>query len=172
MNVILYMATTANGMIARENDETDFVSGTEWDSFRSMAKRTGNLVMGRRTYNIMVEDGDFEAIETDTVVIVSDRQVETENSDHLVASSPQDAIELLEERGFEEVMVAGGGRTGGRSIPGRNAPRNRERHPAVRRRRVRGRAGAGGHGEAGGRRDTASLPGRVMGINTPSINYL
>lgn len=32
MKAILYMAMTANGMIAKENDDTSFVTDIEWTS--------------------------------------------------------------------------------------------------------------------------------------------
>lgn len=47
MKVILYMATTINGLIAKENDNVSWVSETEWESFSGMIKKTGNMIIGR-----------------------------------------------------------------------------------------------------------------------------
>jgi len=53
MKIILYMAITINGFIAKENDDTSFVSEIEWRSFRKMIKNVGNMIIGSRTYEIM-----------------------------------------------------------------------------------------------------------------------
>lgn len=38
MNVILYLAMTANGLIAKEEDDTSWVSKVEWKSFSGIIK--------------------------------------------------------------------------------------------------------------------------------------
>ncbi|MEM5772619.1 MAG: hypothetical protein QXL86_00085 [Candidatus Aenigmatarchaeota archaeon] len=40
MKIVLYMAATPNGMIAKENDDTSWVSEVEWKSYSSMIKKT------------------------------------------------------------------------------------------------------------------------------------
>lgn len=54
MKTILYMSITANGMIAKDDDSTSWVSPTEWKSFSSMIQKTGNMIIGRRTYEVML----------------------------------------------------------------------------------------------------------------------
>ncbi len=46
MKVILYMAVTPNGMIAKKNDDTSWVSEIEWKNFSSMIKKYGNMIIG------------------------------------------------------------------------------------------------------------------------------
>ncbi len=104
MKVILYMAMSVNGYIAKRNDETPW-SKEEWKSFSSFVKKTGNLVIGRRTYELMKEDG-FKNFGNPLVIVVTHRKIR----DVLAAKSPKDAITILKRKGFKTVLVAGGSR--------------------------------------------------------------
>lgn len=108
MKVILYMAVTANGFIARENDKTSWPK-TEWESYRNMVKKAGNIIIGRRTYQIMKEKGEFERIENPFTVVVTHQQFKS-NKNFAFAKSPKDAVKLLKKKGFTEAVVAGGGK--------------------------------------------------------------
>ncbi len=111
MKVILYMAITPNGMIAKENDDTDFVSKSEWKSFKDMLKKTGNLVIGGRTYKIMEKNEEFSKITKSVVVVVSrDFSFKPKQENHFVARTPKDALSLLKKHGFGTALVAGGGK--------------------------------------------------------------
>ncbi len=104
MKVVLYMAITANGYIAKENDETPW-SDEEWKSFSEKVKEIKNLVIGRKTFDIMEQGKEFQKIGNPFTVIVSNQK---ENNFNFV-NSPEQAINLLKEKGFSEVLVAGGG---------------------------------------------------------------
>lgn len=104
------MAITINGFIAKENDDTSFVSEIEWDSFRDMIKNTGNMIIGSRTYGIMRNGEEFKNIENIRVLVVSENaNFETIANNHSVAKTPKDALTILEKEGFDKVLVAGGG---------------------------------------------------------------
>lgn len=104
MKVVLYMAITANGYIAKENNETPW-SDEEWKSFSNIVKKIGNLVIGRKTFEVMTQDAEFQQIGNPFTVIVSNKK---DNNSNFV-NSPEQAINLLEEKGFSEILVAGGG---------------------------------------------------------------
>ncbi len=57
--VILYMAMTTNGYIARTNNDTPW-SNEEWLSFAKKVEEVKNLVMGRKTFEIMKEGGSLK----------------------------------------------------------------------------------------------------------------
>lgn len=110
MKVILYMAITINGFIAKENDDTSFVSEIEWDSFRKMIKSIENMIIGSRTYEIMRDGGEFENLENIRMLVVSDNpDFKTIADNHSVAKNPQNALAILENEGFDNALVAGGG---------------------------------------------------------------
>ena len=103
MRILMYMAITANGYIAKQNHETPW-SDEEWQSFTKMVQRIGNIVIGRKTFDIMSQGGELLSIGSPFTVIVSNK---TSADSHFV-SSPEEAIKLLDSKGFSEVLVAGG----------------------------------------------------------------
>lgn len=110
MKVILYMAITANGFIAKENDDTSFVSEIEWDSFRNMVKTAGNMIIGSRTYEIMRDGEEFKNLENIRVLVISENaNFQTITNNHSVIKTPKDALVVLEKEGFDNALVAGGG---------------------------------------------------------------
>lgn len=107
MKVILYMATTANGYVAKENDDTSWIPVGEWNSYSAMVKKTGNLVIGHRTYDILTKQPEFAELSEIKIVIVSSNDFQTLSPNHLIVKTPREALSILND--FEEVIVAGGG---------------------------------------------------------------
>lgn len=107
MKVILYMAITANGMIAKRDDYTSWVSKEEWKSYSATVLHAGCLVVGRKTYDIMVKEGDFAKLKDVFVVVVSHQDIEMVDPMHKVAHTPQEALQLLKD--YPVVVVGGGG---------------------------------------------------------------
>lgn len=110
MKVILYMAISANGLIAREDHRTDW-SDEELKSYISKVKETGNLIIGRRTYEIMQQDTSPDAnmsnLGNPQIVVISNKKSKDTSSAKFV-SSPKAAIEFLKSKNFTCAMVAGG----------------------------------------------------------------
>ncbi len=62
MKVILYLAITANGYIAGEHDEVEWVSEASWNSYLYIVKKIGCVIIGRRTYDLMKEDEFMDGV--------------------------------------------------------------------------------------------------------------
>ncbi len=107
MKVILYMAITANGMIAGNDDETNWLTEEEAASYCAIVRAAGCLIVGRRTYHILTKQPEFQEFKDAKLVVVSHDAVELVDPRHAVARSPQEALSLLSD--FTEVIVAGGG---------------------------------------------------------------
>ncbi len=107
MQVILYMATTVNGYIAKENNETPW-SDKEWQSFSKFVNEVGNIVIGKNTYDIMKEDDEFSKIGNPFIVVVS-KEGFAHSSNFAIANSPKKALKILKEKNFAKALVAGGG---------------------------------------------------------------
>ena len=101
------MAISANGYIAREDDDTGWISGEEWNSYSKAARKSGCLVVGHRTYDILTKQPEYEELEKVKIVVVSNKNFKTLASNHLIARNPKGALNLLTD--FKEVLVAGGG---------------------------------------------------------------
>lgn len=107
MKVILYMAITVNGIIAKEDDDTSWISKEEWDSYSAAVRSAGCLVVGSRTYRILTKQPEFIELRDAKLVVVSNEDFDTVAPNHFVAHSPKEALDLLKD--FKEVIVAGGG---------------------------------------------------------------
>lgn len=108
MKVILYMATTVNGYIAKENDDTPW-SDAVWDSYYKIAKQFKAIILGRRTYEIMKEANEFEKIGNPFTVVVTNEDF-AHNSSFVIAKSPKEALKILKGKNFAKVLIGGGGR--------------------------------------------------------------
>lgn len=107
MKVVLYMAISLNGFIAKEDDNTSWISETEWNSYSVAVRKAGCLIVGRRTYHILTKQPEFAEFKNVKLVAVSNKPFVTIAHNHLVAYSPKEALETLKE--FDTVVVAGGG---------------------------------------------------------------
>ncbi len=107
MKVILYMATSLNGIIAKSDDDTSWISKEEWDSYSLAVRTAGNLIVGHRTYGILTKQPEFSEFKDVKLVVVAQENFQTLAPNHLVVHSPKEALGLLKD--FEEVVVAGGG---------------------------------------------------------------
>ena len=107
MKVILYMAISLNGMIAKSDDDTSWISKEEWNSYSSAVRIAGNLIVGHRTYNILTKQPEFSEFKDVKLVVVAQKDFLTLAQNHLIAHSPKEALKLLSD--FEQVIVAGGG---------------------------------------------------------------
>lgn len=108
MKVILYMAMTANGFIAKSDDDTSWISKEEWDSYSQTVRKAGCMVVGHRTYDILTKQPEFSELKDIELVVVSEHDFSTLAPNHLVAHSPKESLEIL--KNFQEMVVAGGGR--------------------------------------------------------------
>lgn len=113
MKVILYMAPTINGYIAKEDDDTAWVTETEWENYSGMIKKAGNMIIGRRTYEIMLKNDEFnrsQLSQIKTVLVTDDASLQIHNPEFIfIAKSPREALDILRNQRFETIMVCGGG---------------------------------------------------------------
>lgn len=103
MKKILYMAVSADGFIARNNNDTSWVSLNEWNNFLNFAKTAGCLIVGRKTYEILTSEEQFTNYNNLELVVVSHNLLKI---DHTVAHSPEEALEILKQH--ETIVIAGG----------------------------------------------------------------
>ena len=107
MKVILYMAISLNGMIAKSDDDASWISKEEWDGYSLAVRTAGNLIVGHRTYGILTKQPEFSEFKDVKLVVVAQENCQTLAPNHLVAHSPKEALKLLSD--FEQIVVAGGG---------------------------------------------------------------
>lgn len=119
MNVILYMATTANGLIAKEDNDTSFTSKEDWDSFKTIAKEVGNIIMGSKTYESF-DPQEFPIPGTLNVVLSGNTTLKSPSENVVFLNeSPDKVVDFLEAKGFKSALVVGGGFTNAEFMKGR-----------------------------------------------------
>ncbi len=104
MKKILIFASSINGYIAESDDSTGW-SSDEWNAYIADSKRVWNMIMGRKTYEIMMKDGGIDTLGLRNLIIISSHHLETP---YQVSPSPEDAIEYLESLWEKEVIICGG----------------------------------------------------------------
>lgn len=113
MKTILYMAITPNGFIAGQKDDTSWVGKADWKEFQRSAKEVGNVVMGSRTYETMVAEKKFPIPGSLNLVMTRRKKALAKTTWKNVIftdESPRGVIEHLKEKGFDSVLIAGGGK--------------------------------------------------------------
>lgn len=103
------MATTPNGLIAKNDDSSDFLTKKEAQSYVAAVKKAGALIVGRKTYKVLSKQPEFQKFIKAKVkiVAVSQKNFKVLNPGHKVVHSPEEALDALKD--FDKVIVAGGG---------------------------------------------------------------
>lgn len=103
--VILYMAISADGFIASQNDETPW-SDEEWTAFQEFVKSCDVCLLGRRTYEIMKNGGEFVS-GTQYVVVTNDETADTGDLQKIAIKSVDDLPKT------DKIGIIGGGELNG-----------------------------------------------------------
>lgn len=106
MKVVLYMAISANGIIATDDDNTDWLSKEEWNSFSLAVRTAGCLIVGRTTYLYYLEMPEFSEFKDVKIIVVSQGDPEMLAANHFIAHSPKEALDLSKD--YKEVIIGGG----------------------------------------------------------------
>lgn len=110
MKTILYMGTSINGYIAKEDGDSEWTSEEDLQGFYKNSQAAGNIIMGKNTYDSASEYGYFP-FPGAVNVIMTHQNIENKWGDQVIFTdkSPKEISQMLEERGFKEAFLAGGG---------------------------------------------------------------
>ncbi|MDP1722447.1 MAG: dihydrofolate reductase family protein [Candidatus Gottesmanbacteria bacterium] len=113
MNVTLLMAITINGFVAGQDDDTEWVK--DIDALYKMTAEAGVAIMGKRTYDECVKYNAFPYKGALNIVMTHDKTLLTKSTDDVIFTdaTPQGALQLLEQKGFDHALVIGGGNING-----------------------------------------------------------
>ncbi len=111
MKVTLYMTISLNGIIARENNEEDFLSDYNWGTFVELSHKAGCFIWGRKTYEIVTNTYSKELLNTISdikkIIVSTDNEFKPKEGFES-AKSPQDALYKAKKFGFKELILSGG----------------------------------------------------------------
>lgn len=111
MRVIWSPAVTLDGYIARSNGDSDWVSDEDGKLFHELIRRTGCVIVGRKTYEQY--KGEVFPVKHATTFVWT-RHPETGSKTagvEFVSGEPTEIARLLQKKGFKEAVLAGGGET-------------------------------------------------------------
>ena len=115
MKVILYVASTMNGMAAKKDGNSDWVSPEDTASFNATCQKSGCAIMGRHTFDIFnkmpIEEWPNKS--NLHIVLTSKLSLDTKHPKVEIAHSPDAAMQIAQKQGFKEVVIIGGSHTFG-----------------------------------------------------------
>lgn len=113
MKILLDMAISPNGYIAREDGDEDWLPSEGWNEFLVLAKELNNIVMGRETYDQVTsryEDYNFDNVECDYKLIVTKDSSFTAPDGYVIVHSPEEAVDYIKSSGLDKLFLIGGGK--------------------------------------------------------------
>lgn len=110
MKVILYAALTLNGLIAKEDGNTDFLSKEDFIHFNSICNQTKTVIFGRKSWDEMNPNWlPFKEGDGTYVILTRNKSLTSQNPKTIYSSAtPAEIIALLAKSGSSEVCIAGG----------------------------------------------------------------
>src|ERR1043165_9315874 len=108
MNIIVYLASSANGMISNQRNVPDWLSPEYGQGFMSICQRTHAVIMGTTTYNILAPD--YLPLKDGSLVVMTHdiKQKPAQPNVMFTDKSPKDIVALLESKGHTEAVIIGG----------------------------------------------------------------
>lgn len=108
MKVLLYMAISVNGYIAKSDHDTPWTEA-EFASYAEKVKEIGNLIIGRTTYDLMLGENAFADLNEPYVVVLTSSQDKPTREKTVFVNDFNMAMSALEKQGFKIALVGGGG---------------------------------------------------------------
>lgn len=111
MKATQYNAISIDGFIDDHKGSSDWVSDVDWAEFARYIKEKKAIIMGRKTYEVGIESFPYDC-ELNIVMTRDDALIESmKDKDKILFTnkSPKEIIKLLDDKGFEECLVIGGG---------------------------------------------------------------
>ena len=112
MKVIIYLASSANGMISNKKSVPDWLSAEFEQGFLSICQRTKAVIMGKTTYDFLAPE-HLPLKEDGSLVVLTHHTDSTPAQPNVVFTdkSPKDIIAMLQSKGHSEVVIIGGAST-------------------------------------------------------------
>jgi dihydrofolate reductase len=109
MNISIYIATSANGLISNNRNVPDWLSPDYEQGFYDICQRTKAVIMGKKTYDILAPD--YLPLKEDGISVVLTSRTDLEPANPTVVftrDSPAEITAMLQEKGYSEAVIIGG----------------------------------------------------------------
>jgi dihydrofolate reductase len=109
MNISIYIATSANGLISNNRNVPDWLSPEYGGGFFKICQQKKAVIMGKKTYDILAPDNLPLKDDGISLVLTSNTAIEPPNPTVIFTNdTPKEIVSLLEEKGFSEAVIIGG----------------------------------------------------------------
>lgn len=107
MQVTLFMAVSLDGYIAKEDNNVDWISKSQWVDYEKILKKAKVAIVGRKTYELM---NDEEFLEECLFYVLShDKNLKPKFKNAIPTNlSPKKLLKELKDKGYKEAVVIGG----------------------------------------------------------------
>ncbi|MBI2004366.1 dihydrofolate reductase family protein [Candidatus Pacearchaeota archaeon] len=107
MKIILFNASSIDGIIARKNGNEDFLSDENWNEFCKLVINKKCLILSRRAYET-TKNYNISLFDKVTKIVVSKKQKIKLAKGWIYASSPKNAIEIAKSKRYKETIFTAG----------------------------------------------------------------
>jgi dihydrofolate reductase len=111
MKIMLDMAVSLDGYVAKNDGDSDWVSPAMEETFVERCQKAGCIIVGRKTFEQY--RGKIYPVKGVVNIVLTTKNVTYDEENVLVAKSPRGAIALANGKGFKEAVLAGGGMISG-----------------------------------------------------------
>ena len=104
------MVMSLNAKIANADGTYPWASKKDWESFQAQYKKAGCIIIGKNTYDKLRNKSSFPT-KGCTCVVMSNNKTFTSDHPKVIVThdSPIDILNMLEKKGFKQVLIGGGG---------------------------------------------------------------
>ena len=107
MKTTLYLTTSVDGYIANEDHTLPWDAGA-WENFIKICTEYKNVIVGRKSYELMHAANDLEQFKINRCVVVSRKLYTVTEPEALIVRSPKEALLVLQNEGFNRAFLSGG----------------------------------------------------------------
>lgn len=110
MKITQYSAISIDGFIAKSNFDAEWISEEDWKIFTQILKQKRVVVMGSKTMEMSGEDFPYDC--ELNIVATSQKELHKKTTKQILYTdkSPKEIAKEVEKRGFDELLVIGGGK--------------------------------------------------------------
>ncbi|MEK6919006.1 MAG: dihydrofolate reductase family protein [Nanoarchaeota archaeon] len=116
MKVILDMAVSSDGFVAKVDGDSNWVSPITEKSFVQRCKDAGCVIVGRKTFDQY--RGEIYPVKGVINIVLTSKPVSYDEANVLIAHTPKGALAIANGKGFKSVLLAGGGLVSGSFVNG------------------------------------------------------
>jgi dihydrofolate reductase len=109
MNITVYLASSANGLISNQANVPDWLSQEYGMGFMEICQRTKAVIMGKTTYDILNPE-HLPLKEGGTLLVLTHGTTAKPSQSNVVFTDkpPREIVGLLEGRGHRDAVIIGG----------------------------------------------------------------